>query len=140
MHMVGRYVMEGEVEEHGKEILKKIQGLMDQAGVSKFAIDLFSKVNSEEILDASLNLLIEILKYSNFKIQKSILKILKSGERNMKLFIYIKDRIALGYTKTQNSYSDNSTSQLRRIGDDVHSEKVRSKYNCYNVLELIKLF
>lgn len=141
LYMIGNQIMSDDMQrdEENTKMLQKIQSLMDQAGIIKFVIDLFTKVKNEETLNTCLTLLNILLKYSNLKIQKSILKTLKSEQRNVKLFTYIRDRLAMSYINTGSIKMENPLYLKNEYGVYDQTEKTRKEYNCYNVLDLMKL-
>ena len=140
--MIGNEVLELEVnhDENDRSILIKIQSLMNQAGVTRFTLDLITSVEDEQIANTGVNLLISLMQYSNLNLQKSILKLLKLNQRNVKFFAYIKQRIVSGYIKTRSIELDNPV--YLEKDDQIYEFKERTidKYNCYNVLDLIQLF
>jgi len=140
LYTIGNQLLESKVdrEEGDLSILAKIQSLMIQAGIVKYTLDLFPKTEDPELLDTSVDLLNSLMLYSNLKSQKEILKALKSQNRYIKFFGYLKERILSTYIKTASASLENPIYQ--RNTNQIITLENKNQLGCFNVLELIQSF
>jgi len=118
-------------------VLAKVQSLMNQAGITKYILDLISKTQDFDLLDTWIDLLNSLMLYSNIHSQKEILKHLKNSDKHIKFFIYLKERLRSWYIKTT-SFIDNPIYNLRSLQETKFEE--RKRMDCLNILDLIQSF
>ena len=70
IYSIGYSEIDKENEIRSISLLHKIQQLINDAGVTKFVIELFGKIHDEEVLDSCINFINSMPMYSNYKIQK----------------------------------------------------------------------
>ena len=110
--------------------INNIQCQLNSAGVTLIAINLIKTTSSLKIIEEALNLLILMLKFGNYVVQKTIFDYLQNEKNSFNFFSYIRQLLHTTYkdrkSKLISEYEENSSYNLR-----IQKKQSLYKDSCY---------